>query len=446
MENKLYLSETNNNNFSYFEEDNIDFFSDYDKNLNEIHNPVKDIEESIILSAENHNFSQESFEKNGSNFIKESNPYSNEVHIIVDEDEVKIGSYSAEKEKGDIINEENPNEYNLENNNINYVKDDDNLSVSGQEQELNPIDINNATKEVFKELLREDNNSIKDEENKSGIYFIQRQTFLTFIQNKPKNDINITKKEEKIIKKEKKEKKEERCNKNFPFNKGIGLEETLKKIGLIYDKDKKIIKNMIFRTTEITIVSNGKSKKVKKRRKYKPDNIRKKIKSRFHKDFKIRLNKILKNFRPKIQFDLFPQKFITNVNININQQVMNITFEKLIENDCLEDIDKNENKAGKNKLKKNKETLNYLKTHPDFCKKTGFDKIIIMTYEQILKAYFTSKEYEKSLIDLYYKNKDEKIDYFEEYIFLGNNYIEFYKKGKDKIIKKKEGVNDDKND
>ena len=46
---------------------------------------------------------------------------------------------------------------------------------------------------------------------------------------------------------------------------------------------------------------NGKIKKKKKRRKFKPDNIRKKIKAKFHKDLKNIINKKLKFANSKKQ-------------------------------------------------------------------------------------------------------------------------------------------------
>ena len=50
-----------------------------------------------------------------------------------------------------------------------------------------------------------------------------------------------------------------------------------------------------------------------------------------------------------------------------------------------------------------------------------------MTYEEILKAYFTSKEFENSLIEIYDKNKMEKLEYIEEYINKSFTYVDFFK-------------------
>ena len=50
-----------------------------------------------------------------------------------------------------------------------------------------------------------------------------------------------------------------------------------------------------------------------------------------------------------------------------------------------------------------------------------------MKYEELLKIYFTSAEFENSLIELYEKNKSEKIDYIEDYINKAATYVEFFR-------------------
>ena len=246
-------------------------------------------------------------------------------------------------------------------------------------------------------------------------------------------EVKIEEEEEKNLY----EKKEKDC---FPFKEGKGLKETLENLGLIVDtNDKKIhlskFKEKIFDIKVLIKAPNGKLKKMKKRRKFKPDNIRKKIKSRFHKDLKKRLNDILKINNSKKLFDLFPQSFITNITIKQNQKALSTTFGKLIEQDCLD----SENKKEPNivKFNKNKDVINYLMVNDDIRKKTEFDKIINMTYEELLKAYFSSAEFEDSLVELYKKNKQEKIDYFEDYIYRAKSYISFFKKNKNISIEEK---------
>ena len=221
--------------------------------------------------------------------------------------------------------------------------------------------------------------------------------------------------------------------KNFPFTKGEGIKHTFEKLGLtICDSTKNKIsitkfKENKFATKEMFKDENGKIKKKKKRRKFKPDNIRKKIKAKFHKDLKNIINKKLKFANSKKLFELLPQNFITNITIKLNQQAMNLTYEEIITNNWLGDIDGREYGPDKDKYDKNLELLKYLNENKEISKKAEFNIIKNMTYEEILKAYFTSKEFENSLIEIYDKNKMEKLEYIEEYINKSFTYVDFFK-------------------
>ena len=136
---------------------------------------------------------------------------------------------------------------------------------------------------------------------------------------------------------------------------------------------------------------NGKIKKKKKRRKFKPDNIRKKIKAKFHKDLKNIINKKLKFANSKKLFELLPQNFITNITIKLNQQAMNLTYEEIITNNWLGDIDGREYGPDKDKYDKNLELLKYLNENKEIS------------------------------------NKMEKLEYIEEYINKSFTYVDFFK-------------------
>ena len=66
-------------------------------------------------------------------------------------------------------------------------------------------------------------------------------------------------------------------------------------------------------------------------RKLKPDSLRKKIKSRFHKKLREIINKELKQCGSILLFDLFPQSFITNINIEFNRPLLNLTMRELFQ-------------------------------------------------------------------------------------------------------------------
>lgn len=227
------------------------------------------------------------------------------------------------------------------------------------------------------------------------------------------------------------EDKKEPKKDSFPFNEGFGFKKIFEKKGMKVEYNNKTqrisLLKKIFASKEMVIDENGKMKKKKKRRKFKPDNIKKKIKARFHKDLKITINKRLKQAGAQKLFELMPQNFITNMTIKLNNQVMNLTFEELIKFDWYKVIGGKEKKADKNKSKKNIEVLDYLNKNIEISEKSGFNRIKNMKYDEILNAYFSSLEFEKSLEDFYDKNKMEKIEYIEEYFNKAKTYVDFFK-------------------
>lgn len=229
-------------------------------------------------------------------------------------------------------------------------------------------------------------------------------------------------------------------DKYFPFNQGYGLDQILKSIGLTlnYKSSSKIsllsYNNQLsnssnFRITQYYIDENGKKKK-KKKRKFKPDDIRKKIKAKFHKVFKNLINSKLKKAGSKKMFDFFPQCFITNITINVNKEAFDLTYEELIRQDYTPK--NNKRNPDFEKYHKNLDVLNYLNKNPEIKKLSDFDKISKMKYEDILKAYFFSFEFEQSILELF--QKKEKIDYIEEYINKALTYVNFFINNKKKAL------------
>ena len=240
---------------------------------------------------------------------------------------------------------------------------------------------------------------------------------------------------------------EEKGQDCFPFTKGEGLNHILEKIGLtanfssnkivlIQNYNKQSSFSSKFKTVDYYIDEKGKKKKQKKKRKFKPDDIRKKIKAKFHKAIKNIINSKLKNVGSKKLFDFLPQSFITNITIKLNNQSLNLSYEKLIKENFISKNRVNKGNPDLEKYNKNIDVLDYLKNNSDICKNSEFDKIKDMLYKDILKAYFNSYEFEQSIIEL--KNKNEKIDYIEEYINKALTYVDFFshnKKRKNNSIK-----------
>ena len=250
------------------------------------------------------------------------------------------------------------------------------------------------------------------------------------LSNSPIENININPYIDKNIVIKVEEKKDKFSS--FPFTKGRGIEKALDAIGLTINYSNSKIKlsnknktiNSKFKITDYYIDENGKKKKKKKKRKYKPDDIRKKIKVRFHKIIKNIINSKLKKVGATTLFDFFPQNFITNITKNLNSQIMNLTYEGLIKQEYNSKIILKNEKSDINKYNNNMCVLNYLKENPEICKNSEFEIIKDMKYIDILKAYFSSFEFEQSIIEL--NNKNETIEYIEEYINKSLNYVNFF--------------------
>ena len=171
---------------------------------------------------------------------------------------------------------------------------------------------------------------------------------------------------------------------------------------------------------------NRKSWKIKKKRKFKPDEIRKKIKSRFHKSLTNIINLKLKNAGSQEFFGPLPQCFLCNITIELNKEVMNLTYRQLLEKDFTKHLkdQKSKQKANKAKHERNLKVLKYLDKHEEISKKSGFDDISNMAYADILREYFLSEEFEFSVKKL--KLEKENDEYINEYMIKSRTYVNFF--------------------
>ena len=197
-----------------------------------------------------------------------------------------------------------------------------------------------------------------------------------------------------------------------------------------------------FTTKKYFVTENGKRKRVKKKRKFKPDDIRKKIKARFHKTFKNIINDNLRKAGSKELFDFLPQSFIGNVSKKTNSKCFELTYKELLSTDFTLELKNNDYKNCKvdyNKYKKNLEVLNYLEKNPEICQLSGFDLIKDRKYKDLLKIYFSSAQFENSLNQL--REEKESPEYILEYINRARTYISFYSN-----VNNKDDKNNIKND
>ena len=178
--------------------------------------------------------------------------------------------------------------------------------------------------------------------------------------------------------------------------------------------------------------------KLKHKRKYKPDDIRKKIKARFHKSIKNIVNENLRQAGSKHTFSFLPQIFISSISREQNHQILNLSYRDLLKKDFISSIDESKYKNKRVDLAKYKNNLNvldYLDKNPDICEKSGFDLISRMKYGDLLEEYFRSCEFENAVRKLREENEEE--DYIKEYINKAKTYVKFFSEIPFKINKKK---------
>ena len=213
----------------------------------------------------------------------------------------------------------------------------------------------------------------------------------------------------------------------FPFTSGNDLIKFDNKDFPDEGKDNNNIKKAyvknLFKTKIFSIDSNKKLKK--KRRKFKSDDIRKKIKTQFHKALKNIINQNLKDVGSQELFGFLPQTFIGNISKEFNKKYMNITYKELLSIDFTKNTETSkDSKIDEKQIIKNPNFLQYLENNPEISKMSGFDIIKNMKYRELLQLYFSSKEFENTIIQL--KDKEESDEYINDYIYLSQNYINYF--------------------
>ena len=292
-----------------------------------------------------------------------------------------------------------------------FYKGDSNYS---NEDFLNVI---NDGKDVIINLKDPYNNKIKGkEQEKAKEILIENEETVKPKKKKLKRGKRgpYKKKQKTIIQ----AKTDDKC---FPFTTGKGILSENRND----NKFKQYIDNTPFRINKYSTDSDGNKKKEKKQRKFKPDDIRKKIKVRFHKKIKNILNENLKKAGANELFSFLPQFFIGNISKKFNNQYMDATFEDLLSINFSDFQKEYINKdCDYKQFIKNKKTLEYLKSNPEISKISGFEKLKNMKYRDILFAYFSSIEFEDSIEKL--EQENEVPEYIQEYILLAKGYIEYF--------------------
>lgn len=181
----------------------------------------------------------------------------------------------------------------------------------------------------------------------------------------------------------------------------------------------------------------------KRTRKYKQDDIRKKLKARCHKAYLKAINENLIKAGSTQLFESLPQAFICDISRDRNKDVLNLTYKEIIQKNFVNEIEtKGKNRSiGLANYKRNLAVLAYLEKNPTICRKSGFDIISEMKYSDLLNAYFISGEFDKSLIKLREKEDEE---YVIEYENQAKSYVSFFSENSIKKKLKKSFISTDK--
>ena len=176
-----------------------------------------------------------------------------------------------------------------------------------------------------------------------------------------------------------------------------------------------------------------KGRRVAIRRRRKEDNIRKKIKSAFHKYMRLYINNALKKAGSKYIFETLPQHFIADITKKTNYRIMNMPYGKLFKFTYLNLVkDKNYRKRKYNKVitkaaidkyNRNKKCLEYLDSNPEISEKSGWEEIKNSKYSDLLNDYFNTDNFKKLVEKL--SQKEDKA-YMDSFKFFSDNYVEFF--------------------
>ena len=156
----------------------------------------------------------------------------------------------------------------------------------------------------------------------------------------------------------------------------------------------------------------------KRKRKDNTDNKRRKIKRSFFNCALIKmLNKILKSMGSKLYFIKLSQEFVGDVSKETNKKMLNQTIKEILENTKLYNINvannHNSNVLKNKQIQENEE----MKT------------IINKTYIDLFTEYINSDEFKTGEINRL-REKNMKESYIEDYKFVANGMIDFYRNSK----------------
>ena len=260
---------------------------------------------------------------------------------------------------------------------------------------------------------------LKRPERKKEFIFLIKKSKNKIYKKKMRNSINELNIEDKCFPFKSAEgliKKDQNINNNFIYNEQL---EPQTKNDFYLKK---------FNTRKYFINENGKKRRTALERKNNKDLIRKKIKLKFHKDLKNLINNNLVKCQSEKIFEFLPQCFLTNLTKATNMKFFEQPYINILTTDFTKELNKtNEYKKkeiDEKQYLKNKKVIEYLENNPEISENSGFDLIKNMKYKDLLDAYFHSKQFEDSIIQL--QNEKETHEYIQSYIYYAENYIQYF--------------------
>ena len=158
----------------------------------------------------------------------------------------------------------------------------------------------------------------------------------------------------------------------------------------------------------------------KRKRKDNTDNKRRKIKRSFLNETLINLlNEELKFIGSKLYFMKFPHKFVSDITRKTNKKILYLTLKEIFENIKLYD---------NNELNNYYHNLNVLK-NKQIQENEEMKTIINKTYIDLFTEYINSDEFKTGEINRL-REKNMKESYIEDYKFVANGMIDFYRNSK----------------
>ena len=313
-------------------------------------------------------------------------------------------------------------------------KENQNLTFNN----LNNININEnkeMTLDKSKQKINEDNLSeFSSILNSVGLIFDNKNNFNSIINimNETNDNYNMIPKIE--ITKTQKEK--DNCNnKNF-FTTNCPKNFAIFNYG-IYNKTSRDIIDQVLEELYQNETNKNKpegmdnsnaikkqNKKVKNilKRKENSDNIRKKIKTRFLKALRNRVNERLRKAGSQKLFKFLPQNFISNISKEKNKLILDLTFKEIFAKNFIKD--EKECDLELKKYHHNLSVLSYLEKNKEIMENSNYIIFKDMTFSQIFKEYLISKDFEIEIASL--KQEKENDKYIKDYIIKASNLLNFF--------------------